>query len=109
MSSSALIAGTDLKNCRNGRKRLTMLSALNAAATLLRRGHAPPSTSRAADGCQKTNKMEININMQGWFAVIVQDACVAAFVEYEDAMKYKKTLEQSGLEVVVEKIVHKRG
>ena len=51
----------------------------------------------------------MNIDMQGWFAVIVGDKCVAAFVEYEDALKYKKILEKDGQEVIVERIQHKKG
>lgn len=109
MSSNAPNAGIDLKNCKKGRRRLTLLNALNAMAMQLRLGHALQSISRAEDGCPKTNKMEIHIDMQGWYAIIVGDDCVAAFTDYEDAMKYKKTLEKDGKEVVVEKIDHRRG
>lgn len=52
---------------------------------------------------------KIQINMQGWFAVIKNGEIVAAFVDYEDAMVYRKTIQGEDDEIIVEKIDHHRG
>lgn len=86
-----------------------MLNARNVVAKLLRYGLKRPCTSRAAVGCRQTNKMQLNIHMQGWYAVIVGDRCVAAFVEYEDALRYRKMIESEGVEIIIERISHQKG
>jgi hypothetical protein len=45
--------------------------------------------------------------MQGWYAVIVGDKVVAAFVEYEDALVYRKTIQTEGAEIIIERIDHR--
>jgi len=106
-------AGIALKNYRSGKRLRTMWSVLSARVLQLKYGQRGPFTSKAAAGCPLINKMEINIAMQGWFAVIVGDRCVAAFVEYEDAMRFKKSLidslEAAAEDIYVERITHRRG
>ena len=86
-----------------------MWNARNVMARLSRCGLKQLCTSRAAVGCRQTNKMQLNIHMQGWYAVIVGDKCVAAFVEYEDALRYRKTIASEGVEIIIERISHQKG
>lgn len=109
MSLSAKNVGTVWKSYKNGRKLRTILSALNARVLQSRYGRRAPFTSKAAAGCQSTNNMEIHANMQGWYAVIIDSDIVAAFLDYEDALKYKKTREGEGRPIIIEKIIHRRG
>jgi len=95
------------KNCKNERRQRNPLNAQSVLARQLRSGRRAQSTSRAADGCRKTNKMDIHVNMQGWYAVIVGDKVVAAFVEYEDALVYRKTIQTEGAEIIIERIDHR--
>lgn len=66
--------------------------------------------SKAAAGVRGANNMEtIQIDMQGWFAVIKNGELVAAFVQYEDALVYRRTIQGDEDDVIVEKITHHRG
>lgn len=53
--------------------------------------------------------MEIHVNMQGWYAVIVDEDIVAAFISYEDALRYRNSIQHEGRPVAIEKIEHRRG
>lgn len=68
-----------------------------------------PSILKAVAGCPSINNMEVNINMQGWYAVIVGGRCIAAFVEYEDALVYRRAIQADGTEIVIERIDHRKG
>lgn len=47
--------------------------------------------------------------MQGWFAVIRNGEIIAAFVEYEEAIMYKRSIQKENDDIIIEKIDHRRG
>jgi hypothetical protein len=64
--------------------------------------------SKVQDGPQNIIKMTIDINMQGWYAVIADGSIIAAFPEYEAALVYRNTMHKGKTDIIIERIQHRK-